>query len=498
MSKLPTEGAKVALPDDLEHETTETKDNGPAPTLTQVEINSIEKRRRRQARSQQDDKRRPIKKSTACFSLSTPILVSATEGAIWIPIYKAAKGLRVIQSLPSGKIEDLTGAVTTKIETACTFDCPVEGIDVVKMGAALITAHHHIQTAGGWMTARQSALNGQGTLMAKHVLPRVYNLCLEGGGNIIINTSAQPQEAPTLSVAATMGCRFKPAKDPQHKGSLTYSADNLQRLGRYKGMSTGKKHFSTGEVWTRPNGEIIILPIPDEDRIEIPPRPFTSDISTLQTGALAPKTAGQLESAALNEKAKERKKGEPKRRPKDPPVIAYPDIETSQRPLKELLYESGTKEDLPEPSLTPDTYLLTSNAGKANWTQLGTAVHGTKVIQSLPSGNIEDLGGAKVTTIESICSYQPPTDEVILAKLGMARVAAHLHIKLEDGWMTALQSTQRGTGTLLKPHTYPQLLGLCLHGGGNILINTSTSFNDTPTLTQVATGGYRAYLLAEP
>ena len=69
-----------------------------------------------------------------------------------------------------------------------------------------------------------------------------------------------------------------------------------------------------------------------------------------------------------------------------------------------------------------------------------------------------------MTTIESICPYQPPTGEVILAKLGMARVAAHLHIKLEDGWMTALQATQRGNGTLLKLHTYPQLLGLCLHG----------------------------------
>ena len=114
MSKLLTEGANVALPDDLEHVTTETMDNRPAPTLTQVEINSIEKRRRRQARAQQVDKRRPSKKSTACFNLSTSILVSTTEGARWISIYLAEKGHRVIQSLPSGKIEDLTGVVTTK------------------------------------------------------------------------------------------------------------------------------------------------------------------------------------------------------------------------------------------------------------------------------------------------------------------------------------------------------------------------------------------------
>jgi len=192
------------------------------------------------------------------------------------------------------------------------------------------------------------------------------------------------------------------------------------------------------------------------------------------------------------------KKGEPKRRPKDPPDIAHSDIETFQRPLKELPYDPGTKEDLPEPSLTPDTYRLTSNAGKASWIQLGTAAKGTIVVQSLPSGNFEDLGGATVTTIETICPYQRPTGGVVLVKLGRACVTAHLHIKIEDGWMTALQATQRGHGTLLTQHAYPQLLGLYLHGGGNVLINTSTSFDKTPTLIEAATRGYRPVLSAEP
>jgi len=494
MSTLLTEGANAALPDFLEHVPTETRDNEPAPTPTQAEINSIEKRRRRQARAQQS------KKSTACFHLGTPILVSEPDGASWIPIYQAEKGHIVIQSLPSGRIEDLTGALMTKIETACTFDCQVGGIDVVKMGEALITSHHYIQTAEGWMTARQAAQKGQGTLITNCVLPRVYNLCLEGGGNIIINTTAHPQEAPTLTVAAMMGCRFEPTEDPQHTGSLTYSTDSLQRLGQYTGMSTGKRHFFTCEVWTQPNGEIILKPpISDKARPEIPPRPFTCDTITPQTWAFDSKTVVQLESAATNEMAKEGKKVELKTRPKEPLDIAHSEIETSQRPLKELPYDrGGTKEDLPEPSLTPDTYLLTRNAGKASWTQLWTAAKGTIVFQSLPSGNIEDLGGVTVTTIETVGPYQRPTGEVVLVKLGRACVTAHLHIKTEDGWMTALQAAERGHGTLLTQHAYPQLLGLCLHGGGNVLINTSTSFDKTPTFIEAATRGYRPDLSAEP
>jgi len=214
---LPTEGAKAALPGVLEPVSANTKDNEPAPTLTQAETTSIEKRRRRQARA-----REQAKNSTACFHLGTPILVNRTERAIWIPIYKAERGDIVVQSLPSGIIEDLTDALMTKIEMTCIFDCPAGGIDIVQMGEALITAHHYIQTAEGWMTARQAAHRGQGALDTNLPLPRVYSLCLERGGNIITNVTAHPQDAPKLITAATMGCRFEPAVDPKHKGSLTY------------------------------------------------------------------------------------------------------------------------------------------------------------------------------------------------------------------------------------------------------------------------------------
>jgi len=158
-STLPTEGAKAGLPGVLEPVSANTKDNEPAPSLTQDETTSIEKRRRRQARA-----RKQAKNSTACFQLGTPILVRKPEGAIWIPIYKAERGDIVVQSLPSGIIEDLTDDLMTKIETVCTFDCPTVGIDIVWMGKALITAHHHIQTADGWMMARQAAYKGHGAL----------------------------------------------------------------------------------------------------------------------------------------------------------------------------------------------------------------------------------------------------------------------------------------------------------------------------------------------
>jgi len=62
--------------------------------------------------------------------------VEKLEKTSWIPIYLTEKGDIVVQTLPSGKLEDLTGAVMTTIETACSFDCPAGGIDIVRMGDA--------------------------------------------------------------------------------------------------------------------------------------------------------------------------------------------------------------------------------------------------------------------------------------------------------------------------------------------------------------------------
>ena len=138
------------------------------------------------------------------------------------------------------------------------------------MGKAYITAHHHIHTKDGWMTARQAANRGQGTLLTNQVHRRVYSLCLEGGGNIIIDTTATLQNALTQIEAATMGCRFEPSTDPQHRGSFTYPDNIRAGMGQIKGMETGRKHFKFNEVETDPNGELRFRNIPDIKRVDSP------------------------------------------------------------------------------------------------------------------------------------------------------------------------------------------------------------------------------------
>ena len=146
-------------------------------------------------------------------------------------------------------------------------------------------------------------------------------------------------------------------------------------------MSTGRRHFQVREALIQPNGEIILEPpIPGDNRVETPARTPLRDRTNPQSRTLDPKTVVQPEPTAVSERAQEGEKGVLKTRPKElldialsetenlqPPCnvdIALSDIENSQR-LWEL---EGTKEDPPEPTLTPDTYLLTSNAGKAIWT----------------------------------------------------------------------------------------------------------------------------------
>jgi len=333
-----------------------------------------------------------------------------------MPIYKVARGDIVIQSLPSGNLADLSGAWMAKIETVCTFDCPEEGIDFVQMGEALITAHHHIQTAEGWMTARQAIQQGRGRLISKAQVKRVYNLLLDGGGNIIINTTANPQEALTMTGAATMGYCIERIKDSHPLDSLTYPQASLQRLGQLKGMRFGRKHFLVGEAKTLLNGNIILdPPLPCSTRLNTPtldvPLNRTNPSSRLDPAVNQPK------SNADSKRTQEGDKVQPKTRPKELRVTGLLEAKNSQLPgdtdtaLLDIANRqpprklNGINEDSPEPILAPDTYLLTTHAGKASWTQLGTIAKGTIVVQSLPSGQIEDLDGALVTTIESISPY---------------------------------------------------------------------------------------------
>jgi len=121
-------------------------------------------------------------------------------------IHIAEKGQNVVQTLPSGNTDDLTDAITTPIKTNCCFTNQSGGNDMIRMGRCTITPHHHILMADGWTMARQAADRGQGVILANFNIPRVYNLCLEGGGNILIKTSCLP--GTTLTTAGTMGYRF--------------------------------------------------------------------------------------------------------------------------------------------------------------------------------------------------------------------------------------------------------------------------------------------------
>jgi len=169
--------------------------------------------------------------------------------------YQVQKGESVVQLLPSDNIMDLTDALITPIKTVCNFGTQEGGNDMVNLGTSLITPHHHIRTAEGWMTALQAVDRGQG-MVYKSMHPRVYNLCLEGGGNILINTSPQPG-VMTFTPAATMGYLFTPASDSQQNSSLSYPEDIQSQLGLRQDLSYGHAQFRLGDVETLPNGKLI-------------------------------------------------------------------------------------------------------------------------------------------------------------------------------------------------------------------------------------------------
>jgi len=166
-------------------------------------------------------------------------------------LYKVTQGELVVQSLPSGSIMDLTGALTTPVKTLCYFDTKDGENDMVHLGMSIITPNHHIHMAEGWMTALQVVDKGQGMVRTSR-LERVYNLCLEGGGNILINTSPQPGEM-IFTPATTMGYLFVPASGFQQYSALSYPEDIQTQLGLRQDLSYGLAHFRFGAVETLPN-----------------------------------------------------------------------------------------------------------------------------------------------------------------------------------------------------------------------------------------------------
>jgi len=273
-------------------------------------------------------------------------------------------------------------------------------------------------------------------------------------------------------------------------------------------MELGRKYFKANEVETLPNGELhfniiptkkIDPPIPDGERPGTALGPSMHDTTTLQKKVLASMTIARLESDTDIEMEQKENRGEFNTRPKGPPDATHSDIKTDQRPPEEFLCDrDAAEEDLPKPSFTPDTYILIRNGDKASWIQLWTATRDATVVQSLPSRKNEDLLGARVTTIETLCPFECPTGRVDVVQMGKAYIIAHHHIKTEDGWMTARQAADRGLGTLLTNHTHMQLYSLRLTGGGNIIIDTSVTPDKAPTQIETATMGYRFEPSADP
>ena len=116
------------------------------------------------------------------------------------------------------------------------------------------------------MTARQAAARGQGKVFRSRT-ERVYNIYLEGGGNIIINTSRQ-SGVTILTTTGTMGYLLTPTPDYQQIGSLIYPDDIQTQLGLRQDLSKGNAHFRPGDVKTLSNGELIFKNITGD----IPPK----------------------------------------------------------------------------------------------------------------------------------------------------------------------------------------------------------------------------------
>jgi len=116
---------------------------------------------------------------------------------------------------------------------------------------------------------------------------KFYSLRLAAGRNIIINTSASPDQAHTQIEAATMGYRFAPSAKPTNKNFPTYS---LQEAGPREGLAAQAKPS--------------ICHVAQRHLQGMSGRP--TSLST----PLAPKTIAQLESKTATERAAREHRGE--------------------------------------------------------------------------------------------------------------------------------------------------------------------------------------------
>jgi len=224
---------------------------------------------------------------TPSFTPDTYILILEADKASWIQIGDAISGATVVQSLPSRNIGDLSGAKSTTIERVWAFARLGDETDIVQIGKAYIIANHLIQTVDGWMTAHQAADTGHGTILSDRMHSRFYSLHLVAGGNIIINTSASPDQPPTQIEAATMGNRFVPSANLPNKN---FPTDFLQEAGLRDGLAAQAK--------------------PSYSQVTQLSLQGLSSRSTSQSTPLAPKINAQPESKAVIERDVKGHRGE--------------------------------------------------------------------------------------------------------------------------------------------------------------------------------------------
>jgi len=148
-------------------------------------------------------------------------LILTAEGARWTQIQDARRGATVLQSLPSGRVEDVKGAKSAKLERVWYFQ--EGGGDMVQIGNAYLTADHPILTDQGWLLASQAAAKGYGQPPSERELPPLCGLQLTTGGNILINTSTTQDLASVFIEVATLGYRFLSSPDPLNGTIPTYA-----------------------------------------------------------------------------------------------------------------------------------------------------------------------------------------------------------------------------------------------------------------------------------
>jgi len=218
------------------------------------------------------------------FTIDTHILILTAGVASWTPIGDARSGATVIQSLPSGNIGDVSGAQSATLEKVWIFKGGGDGIDIVQIGMAYLTANHPILTVDGWILASQAAAKGHGKLPDRE-FSQLCGLQLATGGNILINISTSQDLPPVYTEAATMGYCFSSPSDPLNGNFPTYALQGTGPRDDYVAQTKPSYSQVTALNHKGPSKRPIL-----------PPTPFTPETH------VSPKSRDDSEKTAMEHK----------------------------------------------------------------------------------------------------------------------------------------------------------------------------------------------------